>query len=95
MRRRQGRLKKKFWSYYPLVQSGIWQGAVEFARSVLYHHRGRPTFASLAGRPLPKEHFEFREGDAPRQRHDAQALDRCKRFGTWRRDDPEAPAAPS
>lgn len=76
MRKRQVRLKSKFWSYYPLVHSGLWHGAVELVRSVLYHHRGRPTFASLAKRPLPEEHFEFRGGDPPRSSRDAQALTR-------------------
>ena len=76
MRRRQGRLKTKFWSYYPTVQSGVWHGAAELVRSVLYRHRGPPTFASLIGRPLPQEHFDFRDGDAPRRGQDPQARDR-------------------
>lgn len=66
MRLRQVRLKTKYWSLYPKVQSGLWHDAVALVRSVLYHHRGRPTFASLADRPLPAEHFDFRYGDPPR-----------------------------
>jgi hypothetical protein len=66
VRVRQVRLKTKYWSLYPKVESGLWHEAVALVRNVLYHHRGRPTFASLADRPLPPEHFDFRYGDPPR-----------------------------
>jgi hypothetical protein len=76
VRLRQARLKSKHWSLYPKVQSGLWHEAGSLVRNVLYHHPGRPTFASLAGRPLPAAHFDFRYGDPPRGGRDANARSR-------------------
>jgi hypothetical protein len=67
VRHRQARLKSKYWSSYPKIQSGIWHQASSLVGSVLYLHKGRPTVASLTGRPLPEEHFDFRFGDPPRR----------------------------
>ena len=77
MRLRQARLKTRYWSYYPTVQSGIWHGAAALVGRVLYDHRGRPTFASLVDRPLPEEHFDFRYGDPRRGPGEAKPLSRC------------------
>jgi hypothetical protein len=71
MRLRQVRLKMKYWSHYPTVESGIWHGAGALVARVLLKHRGRPTFASLVGRPLPDAHFDFRYGDPARPAKDA------------------------
>ena len=76
MRVRQVRLKTRFWSFYPKVESGLWHEAAALVGSVLYHHRGRPTFASLVDRPLPEEHFDFRYGDPPRSSREANAQSR-------------------
>jgi hypothetical protein len=77
VRIRQVRLKTRYWSLYPKVESGLWHGADALVRNVLYFHRGRPTFASLVDRPLPPEHFDFRYGDPPRGRGAAEARERC------------------
>lgn len=76
MRLRQARLKLKYWSLYPKVQTGLWHEAASLVRTVLYHHRGPPTIASLADRPLPSEHFEFRHGDPPRGPRDENTRSR-------------------
>jgi hypothetical protein len=75
VRLRQARLKTKYWSWYPKVESGLWHEAGALVRNVLYHHRGRPTFASLVDRPLPEEHFDFRYG-YPSRREDERARSR-------------------
>jgi hypothetical protein len=77
VRLRQARLKTKFWYIYPSVQTGVWHGAAELVGLILRNHRGRPTIASLVGRPLPEEHFDFRAGDPPRRRNEIGALTRC------------------
>lgn len=77
MRLRQARLKTKFWYVYPSVQTGIWHGAAELVGLILRNHRGRPSIASLTGRPLPEAHFDFRAGDPPRRRSEIGALTRC------------------
>ena len=76
MRLRQARLKTKYWSYYPTVQTGVWHGAFALVGSLLYNHRGPPSIASLTDRPLPAEHFDFRYGDPPRRQHEAERLSR-------------------
>jgi hypothetical protein len=77
VRLRQARLKTKYWSHYPAVHTGIWHGAMALVHSVLYHHRGPPTFASLIARPLPEEHFDFRYGDPPRGPNEVKRLTRA------------------
>jgi hypothetical protein len=77
VRLRQARLKTKFWYVYPSVQTGIWHGAAELVGLILRNHRGRPSIASLVGRALPDEHFDFRAGDPPRRRSEIGALTRC------------------
>ena len=81
MRLRQARLKTKYWSWYPKVESGLWHEAGSLVRNVLYHHPGRPTVASLTGRPLPSAHFDFRYGDPPRSDRDAKARSRWNDLG--------------
>jgi hypothetical protein len=76
VRIRQARLKIKYWSFYPKVQTGLWHEAASLVRNVLYHHRGRPTIASLVDRPLPSAHFDFRYGDPPRGPRDAATRSR-------------------
>ena len=77
VRLRQARLKTKFWYIYPAIQTGIWHGAAELVGLALRNHRGRPSIASLTGRPLPDEHFDFRAGDPPRRRGEIDARTRC------------------
>ena len=71
VRLRQVRLKTKYWSLYPMIESGIWHGAHALVGRVLLQHRGRPTFASLLDRPLPDAHFDFRYGDPARPPREA------------------------